>query len=92
MIETSDISDPTLVTMSEVNSYRGCTDIISSISFHKSNTRYVTGGINKFLLLYDWASCLERNHINPPSAIWRVFTHSKVSYNLQMKHDRCICY
>ena len=95
MIPDPDISDPTLVTMSEVNSFAGCTDIISSISFHKSNTRYATGGMDKFLLLYDWTSYLERNHTSPPSAIWRVFTRSKVSFILQMKqlfmlYSRCI--
>ena len=70
--------DPPHISMSEVNSFQSGNDIITSISFHKSNSRYAVGGTNKYLLIYDWEDSLKQK--NPePRPIWEVYTRSKAN-------------
>ncbi|KAI6654674.1 WD40 repeat-like protein [Oopsacas minuta] len=71
--------DSPALTMDEVHCYKGCSDIISSISFNNSNTQYATGGINKYLMLYDFANSVALNHPEPPRAFWQVYANSKIS-------------
>ena len=55
------VTDPPKIVFTSLYSFSSSSEptIISSLAFSASGSNFATGGINKKIKLYDWASCLK---------------------------------
>ena len=75
------ITDPPRILFTSLYSFSSSSEptIISSLAFNSSGTNFATGGINKKIKLYNWASCLKAQVTRPGPVSNEIENCSKVN-------------